>query len=112
MLWIVCDSILSYAKKNQVKLKPLRLADTSYHVCVLLDSKIDSMTVLVLCGSNVVSWLIANNDNKQNKMTSQALPQKVSSKPSQASLGWLGLINWFNLADNLSYFAYKHLLIH
>ena len=29
MLRIACDSILSYAKNNRVKLKPLRSADTS-----------------------------------------------------------------------------------
>ena len=93
MLEIVCKSILSCAKNNQVKLKPLRLADTSYHACVLFNSRTELMTALISCGSNVVLKSIANNDDKQNNTTSQTLPQKVSSNPSQASLGWVGLIN-------------------
>ena len=93
MLRIVCDSILSCAKNNRVKFKLLRLADTSYHACVLSDSGIKSTTVLVSCGSNVVSKLIANNDDKQNDTAYQAMTQKVSSNPSQASLRWVGLIN-------------------
>jgi hypothetical protein len=92
MLWIACNSILSYAKNNRVKLKPHRLADTSYHACVFSDSGIESMTVCISCGSNVVSRLIANNDYKRKDTTSQALQQKLSSNPSQVSLRWVGLI--------------------
>ena len=69
MLQIVCDSILSFAKNNRVKLKPLRLADTSYYTCVLSDSGIESTTALVSCGFNVVSRSIPNNENKQNNTT-------------------------------------------
>ena len=111
MLWTACNSILSYAKNNQVKLKPLRLADTSKHTCVLSDSGIESITVCISCGSNVVLRSIASNDDKWNNTTPQTLPQKVSSNPSQASLGWVGLINWFDLANNQSYLTYKYLLI-
>ena len=45
---------------------------------------------------------IANNDDKRNNTTSQALQQKVSSNPSQASLRWVGLINWFESNQSVS----------
>ena len=63
----------------------------------------------IQCGFevNCKQW----QETKQYNTASQVLPQKVSSNPSQASLGWVGLINWFNLANNQSYLAYKHLLI-
>ena len=90
MLRIVCNSILSYAKNNRDKLKPLRLADTSYHACILFDSRIKSTTVLVSCGSNLVSKSIANNDNKQNNTTSQALTQR--SQASHLRRPWNGWV--------------------
>ena len=86
MLRIVCNSILSYAKNNRVKLKPLRLADTSKHACVLSDSGIESTTVLVSCGSNLVLRSIANNDDEQNDTTTRVfsslgLKQPISGVP-------------------------------
>jgi hypothetical protein len=81
MLQIFCNSILSYAKNNRVKLKPLRLADTSYHACVFSDSRIESTTVCISCGSNVVSRSIANNDYKQKDKAFSSVSKKGFKKP-------------------------------
>ena len=56
------------------------------HVFVFSDSGIESTTVLVSCGSNLVLRLIANNDDEQNDTTTGAfaslgLKQPISGVP-------------------------------